>query len=185
MVTTYVCRTCGKDKPKEDFYKHKSKLGHGFDCKCCKNKKVEDLRKDKALNDLCRYCDKPRLKGSKQCLYHLVRGICRNSDIDISKIDDLIKKLYNQNFSCYYTQTLLIPGVNLSIDHIVPRSKSGNDDLDNLVWCDYAVNKMKCNTDLDSFLSNSKNTIEELTYLASIETPEQRSARLNYVLGLN
>ncbi len=92
-------------------------------------------------------------------------------------------KLKEQEFKCFYTGKLLLPGDNLSIDHKVPRSKGGTDNLDNLVWVDIAVNRIKNNVDLEEFLIVSSPLLEEIKFLASLETPEQKQIRLSYVLG--
>jgi 5-methylcytosine-specific restriction endonuclease McrA len=49
-----------------------------------------------------------------------------------------------QNFRCWYTGEVLIPGQNASIDHRVPTSRGGKPlALDNLVWCTWDINRTK------------------------------------------
>ena len=58
-----------------------------------------------------------------------------------------------QGRRCALTGVLLVPGVNASIDHKVPRAKGGSDDIDNLQWVDLKVNLMKRDMDIHEFLS--------------------------------
>lgn len=51
-----------------------------------------------------------------------------------------------QGGRCAYTGRRLVPGVNASVDHVVPRARGGRDELANLVWCCAEVNRAK--TDL-------------------------------------
>lgn len=48
-----------------------------------------------------------------------------------------------QGGRCAYTGELLIPGVNASLDHKIPSTRGGTNDLENLQWVTYQVNRMK------------------------------------------
>jgi 5-methylcytosine-specific restriction endonuclease McrA len=59
---------------------------------------------------------------------------------------DYLYRLFEaQEHKCYYTGLLLTPGVNATVDHIIPVSSGDNDAYlwTNLVWCDKDVNFMK------------------------------------------
>lgn len=57
----------------------------------------------------------------------------------------LHKKLKAQNHHCAYTGRTMIAGVNLSLDHILPKTQFPElkDKIDNLVWVDLSVNVAK------------------------------------------
>lgn len=59
--------------------------------------------------------------------------------------------LRDYEFRCAYTGRALEPGVNLSFDHVKPRSKGGADSIDNLVPADLYVNQAKNNLSVRDF----------------------------------
>lgn len=183
MVNTAICTKCQIEKPLTEFYPRNTKAGYRKDCKECTNAVKSKLWKAGCGGNKCKRCDSPRLRGSRVCLYHCIKNICIHSDINTEHIDNLILKLKEQEFKCFYTGKLLLPGDNLSIDHKIPRSKGGTDSLENLVWVDIAVNRIKNNVDLEEFLIESSPLLEEIKFLSSLETPEQKQVRLSYVLG--
>lgn len=48
-----------------------------------------------------------------------------------------------QRGKCAYSDELLIPGQNACIDHKVPRSRGGTNDIDNLQWVTKTINRIK------------------------------------------
>jgi 5-methylcytosine-specific restriction endonuclease McrA len=59
---------------------------------------------------------------------------------------------FNQKASCAYTGVHLIPGINASIDHKIPRSRKGLDIITNLHWVDKTVNMKKFTRTHEEFL---------------------------------
>ena len=51
--------------------------------------------------------------------------------------------LNKQKYKCAYTGIDLEPGVNASLDHIIPKTKGGSNDLTNIQWIDKDVNIFK------------------------------------------
>lgn len=58
------------------------------------------------------------------------------------------------NFTCGYTGVKLSKD-RLSVDHIIPRSKGGEDTWENLITADKEVNRQKRNLDLSEFTKES------------------------------
>lgn len=175
------CKDCGEEKDISLFYK-KGKTTVSYCDSCCK-KRAKNYARARITEGKCRNCSSPRMKTTRYCLTHLVKRICDFHHIDHALIPKLIKKLKDQNFECYYTGVLLVPGLNLSVDHIIPKKAGLDNNIENLVWCDMAINKMKQGTDVATFLEKSKHLLDEFRFLASLETPEQKQVRLSYVLG--
>jgi len=72
------------------------------------------------------------------------------------KLAKIKKLLSDQNNRCVYTGDLLIPGVNASLDHIIPSSRielTVKNELANLQWVNYYVNRMKWNNNHEEFLT--------------------------------
>jgi 5-methylcytosine-specific restriction endonuclease McrA len=73
------------------------------------------------------------------------------------EIKDLLEK---QSYKCALTGRTLTPGTNASIDHIIPTSKGGTDDVTNLQWMDLDVNFAKSDLSVDAFIQLAKEITE-------------------------
>lgn len=109
---------------------------------------------------LCIVCGKePQFHSSKLCSFHWVKNIVTTSlKLPKDKIDSacmiLLEKLKGQDFKCFYTNLPLIPGLDASIEHILPRSTHPTEahKLDNLVWIHREVNRMRGNLPFEEFI---------------------------------
>lgn len=104
---------------------------------------------------ICVSCGKPSLENSaSHCLLHwaiLIGEGCGHRDKAFGQM--LLRKLEDQNYRCAMTGELLVPGLNASLDHIVPKCKGGSmDDPDNLWWVTLDVNFAKRQFMPDEFL---------------------------------
>ena len=61
-------------------------------------------------------------------------------------------KMEHQQWQCVYTGEKLIAGVNASVDHRIPSSRGGSDDLCNLQWVTKKINRMKGNMTHQEFV---------------------------------
>lgn len=175
-----ICSKCKEVKPIQMFFKRKSKLGFMSWCNLCKKTQVQIKRQERIDLGICKVCAKPKLRCSSMCLFHHVKSICKQ---DNHYTELLIDKLYSQRFECFYTGTLLLLGINASIDHICPISKFGSDDISNLVWVDFSVNRMKTDAQVTNFLDDFSNQLTEMNHLACIESQQTKHQKLGYVLG--
>lgn len=64
----------------------------------------------------------------------------------------LREMFYTQQEKCRYSGETLLPGVNASLDHIVPISRGGPRLLSNVQWTTFAINKLKDNLMESEFL---------------------------------
>jgi hypothetical protein len=101
-------------------------------------------RQQRAAAGICLRCPEPALLPSRYCRLHTLENSLRKYRIPKSRYEEFWQKLAAQDFRCYYTGVALVPGVNASLDHRVPRSRGGDPaDADNTVWCDRLINAFK------------------------------------------
>jgi len=127
-------------------------------CEICRKRQTEKNRKtQKTLikNGRCPNCGNPATIGQK-CEKCWFKGISRYNTGVVKNwlaIKTLIEK---QKYKCRYTGKELIPGVNATIDHIIPISKGGTNDIENLQWVTERINRIKNDMDHDEFISLCK-----------------------------
>ena len=95
----------------------------------------------------CGMCGSTELVTKSVCFDHWLLKMSRSA---VGKCSKKISMsvwgiLLQQEMRCAYTGKELVPGQNASVDHIVPRSRGGSNDLSNLQWVDTTVNIMKHN----------------------------------------
>ena len=64
--------------------------------------------------------------------------------------EELRSLLKQQNYTCAISGVKLTPGT-ASLDHIVPHSHGGSDDIENAQWLHTEVNRMKGNLTNEEF----------------------------------
>ena len=75
----------------------------------------------------------------------------------------MLKDILDQQHGiCPYTGQQLVIGENASVDHILPRSRGGSNDPDNLQWVVTQVNLMKHKLNHEEFLALMQ---EIMTYI--------------------
>lgn len=98
-------------------------------------------------------CQRPLIGNAHLCLWHWIRSLCTNrkrksgkiaySDARHETIDTLEAIWHEQRGCCAITGAQLVPGVNASLDHILPVNRGGAGDKTNLRFVHRAVNFMK------------------------------------------
>ncbi len=154
-----LCLKCGKNFP----------IPNKNLCEKCNEDMHERSRrkyqKDKSNGDYhCGY--KAIIKGN--CVSCWFDQIARNATGSRLNGVYLAEKFEEQKHLCYYTNKIMIPGVNASIDHKIPRKRGGSDDLINLVWCDFNVNMQKRDLTEKEFIEQCK-----LVYLNSTKQQKE------------
>ncbi len=152
-----LCVICGKN------YANENRVL----CQDCKEKQAIDQKKrrqEKFKFGICQDCPNPFTVNNKYCFSCWVRTLCNAHSIKLEYIDDIIVKFSTQNELCYYTNKLLVPGENASMEHLIPRSRGGSDEPNNIVWCDKRVNLCKGNMTEIEFIELCKLITQNNTY---------------------
>lgn len=123
-------------------------------------KKLYDQRRGTGI---CVKCNNKTLPNHSLCEEHWYRKTSL-TNLGTTKYWKLIKELAeNQNFRCIYTDELLIPAVNMSLDHIISRKDNPNliNDTNNVQWITKQMNQIKNELSHDNFIKLCKNISEK------------------------
>ena len=167
-MDTKICKDCLKEKTLIEFPKASTtKDGYDTACKQCRVKRCMQNYYARRQKGLCPQCGTKALDGSIYCLNHWFRQVA-NGRLSHATMEDMknLKALWiAQNKLCSYTNAILIPGHNMSLDHIKPVSRFPElkDDLNNLQWVTLQVNKAKGNMTHGEFINLCKIVIQKCT----------------------
>ena len=139
---------------------------------CCYPKPYKKrIYKRHYSNTKCANCSNEKLSIGRFCLscsirISLSRWVTDKNEIAIL-VPLLIAKLEKSEYSCFYTGLPLVIGLNSSLDHRIPRSKGGTNDITNLEWVHIGINSLKSNRSEKEFFSVHAASLVELNALAS------------------
>jgi hypothetical protein len=120
---------------------------NGRFCAEC-HQKSKDYKKNRSRSlfesGMCITCGRNASQPNHhRCAVCILKGISRSTFGTTVHHEALKQLLIDQDYKCPYSGATLIIGVNTSIDHIVPKSRGGTNDMSNLQWVDLYINKMK------------------------------------------
>lgn len=131
------------------------------DCTLKHTKSIFNRRHKNIENNQCGICGKNEEMGIKICAKCWFKS--RASDLgNRQKWIDYYQIWNKQNRKCPFLNIDLVPGKNLSIDHITPISRNGSNDISNLRMVDINVNRMKGNLMDEEFITIMKNIFVNL-----------------------
>lgn len=134
-----LCVQCGK-APKGE--KHKL-------CDPCRKKnreRVAGVRKSRRDAGLCERCGlRPKIGNVRQCETCWFVVMSHEATGTTTHAEELRALFYANGGRCAYSGAPLEIGVDASLDHRLPVTKGGTDDVGNLQWVHAAVNQMKWN----------------------------------------
>ena len=140
-----LCHDCGKEIDRPGFTK----------CSRCAERQHKSVTKMVNLryeNGLCR-CGKPATIGKVCDVCWFKRGAVFNTGSK-RNWQDIKQLLEKQGYRCAYSGRHLVPGINASLDHIVPVAKGGTNNITNLQWVDKHINiRMKFGMSHQEFMS--------------------------------
>lgn len=147
-----ICYLCNKNNPV---------LGK-LACQSCSDRRSEWKKEKKKLRreqGVCERCghqeiiiNPDRISVCKKCILQRLSL----EHLGTSKKWEELEQLFDKQNICPYTKIQLILGVNISIDHIIPKSRGGTNSIDNLQFVyygDFDVNRMKGDLTNDEFIS--------------------------------
>lgn len=115
-------------------------------CVLCAARNVERCAKresERIAKGICRACLAEALPGNRQCRKHYLKTTAA-SHLGTSRRWLELQTLWDeQKGKCAYTGMSLRLGDNTAIDHIIPRSEGGSDDIVNLCWTSDFINNLK------------------------------------------
>lgn len=120
----------------------------GLRCDAC-NKRRSEYRKRKKTewkeNGLCNQCGKETINGKNQCEKHYLMQVAIDR-LGTSKfwkdIKDVIQK---QEYKCALTKENISFEDDIDLDHIIPTSRGGKNEISNVRWVTRKANRLKNN----------------------------------------
>ncbi len=132
-------------------------------CSSCQAKNspaVRAARQKRLAQGLCYLCGKnPQLAG-KLCIPCWWKAFCQNALGDAKRVAEMQGLWEKQNHRCALSWRGLTLGVDASIDHIIPRSKGGTDEIINLRWVHRWVNWGRSNLSDEEYVSLSRDVVK-------------------------
>ena len=108
------------------------------------NSSVLSLHEGRLKDGLCPRCGKETcVPDRRQCSICFLKSVSVTLWGSRSRWRELLELFEKQDGKCAYSRVPLILGGGASIDHIVPRSRGGTNEIGNLQWVDLIVNRMK------------------------------------------
>ena len=111
---------------------------------------------------LCLFCKEKSLPDSFLCETHFFKSVATSTFKNREMWEGLRTLFYAQESRCYLSGIDLILGKNASLDHIIPLSKGGNQNIDNVRWCDKSVNVSKRAMSNEDFITMCRNIVNHL-----------------------
>lgn len=170
----YVCKNTfdspnHKEKCRKEIREKHRKLSSEGICILCSSEFSSSIHKNKCLlnnkerkqklveNGKCRnHVNRETAFDTTFCEECWFRGCSRRatgSEVNWVSVKALLE---SQDYKCIYTGEPIIPGINASIDHLIPKSRGGPLTLENIQWTTIKTNLFKYNLTALELLSLAK-----------------------------
>ena len=147
-----LCTTCIKVKPETATNT----------CNKCKQHNKNRVKRNRA-NGKCGNCGKlsikPKIYLCEKCWFKL----CAYNNLGTrNRWEEIQDLFYKQNQICMITGTKLNLGENTSLDHIIPKSRGGSNELENLQWITTKANHFKNDKTMKELIELCKLILDRL-----------------------
>lgn len=132
--TKGLCRDCPNPVNNEMF------------CAQCKLRRKNNKLKQKAHrkeNKLCTICGEPNTRKGTLCVKHYLKDISKSHLGHGNRYKELLDLMERQEWKCALTGIPIKFEDELHLDHIIPKSKGGTNDISNLRWVLREANQSK------------------------------------------
>jgi 5-methylcytosine-specific restriction endonuclease McrA len=122
---------------------------------CLERRRVREVQRkqENAANGRCRECSEVAINGHQVCLKCYMKIVSNRHLGTRTRWREILELFERQNGKCALSGLPLTLGLNADLDHIVPRSRGGDNDLSNLQWVLEKVNEFKNNSLESEFFS--------------------------------
>ena len=125
----------------------------GLRCDDCNKRRTENRKqkyKEWKENGLCNQCGKETIKGKNQCEKHYLMQVSLDRLGSRKYWKELKELIEKQNYKCALTGDIISFNDNIELDHILPTSRKGTNELSNVRWVTKQANRLKQNlTDIE------------------------------------
>ena len=137
------CCCCSLLMPLSNFYKHPTgQDGRKTCCRECYRNKTKTRYAINKSKGYCVCCTSIAQFGIF-CEKHLFMDISKNRLGTKKRWIEIKQLLLDQKYLCAYSEIHLILGNNASLEHKIPLSKGGTNELSNICWIDLRINIAK------------------------------------------
>ncbi len=161
-----ICHICETYKERDQFYRNPNGWNElGSVCKSCIRTTYDGTTKKNLYNKrknlgICIKCENPKIVNSVHCIdCWFVDKSCIYLGSS-SRVQELLDLWNHQNGECFYTKEKLFPGQNASIDHQIPKSQGGVNDIENYKWVSMNINLMKSNMNDEEFMKMCQKVLD-------------------------
>ena len=151
------CIRCDRIKDCTEFYNDKkSKDGRAFYCKACSNLFKTEAHARRKANGRCDRCNSVKLPTHSMCMWHFFYyGAQKHIENSVCSASHMMDLWVKQGMRCPYTGEVLVPGDNLSFDHILPSSRFPEiaSDISNIQLVTRRINILKGDLTHEEFIS--------------------------------